>query len=227
MLNMGARDLRLVAPRCDHLGDEARRMAVHAAELLERARLYPDLRSALADRDVAVASTARERKNLPLPRPPAVHRPLVAGANAPALVFGPEESGLTSEDIALCQASVRIPTGEYASLNLAQAVLVCCYEFLQAGETPSIEYRAAPREAMDSMYDHLQEFMLRVGYTDAQRAPQMMRQWRSLLDRARPSGREVQFLRGLLQQGLWAANRAPSGSSSTQKADAPEDSDRT
>lgn len=208
MLNMGARDLRLVAPRCDPLSEEARRMAVHAGELLQDAQIFPDLRSAIADRDVAVASTARERKNLPPPRAPGALRPLVASAHAPALVFGPEESGLTSEDIALCQGAVRIPTGEYASLNLAQAVLLCCYEFLQASDTPPLEYQAASRNEMEGMYDHLLEFMLRTGYTDAQRAPQMMRQWRTLLDRARPNSRETQFLRGLWQQGLWAANKA-------------------
>jgi len=208
MLNMGARDLRLVTPRCDHNGDDARRMAVHAGELLTQARVYTTLADAIADRDIAVATTARERKNLPLPRPPAAIRPLVDAATAPAVVFGPEESGLTSEDIALCQASVRIPTGEYASLNLAQAVLLLCYEFLQSKPAEEIEFKTATREAMEGMYAHLLEFMLTVGYTDDTRAPQTMRHWRTLLDRARPNPREVQFLRGLWQQGIWAAHNA-------------------
>lgn len=211
MLNMGARDLRLVAPRCDPLDSEARRLAVHALEVLEGARTFPDLRAALFDRDVAVASTARTRKNLPAPRPPGELRPLIQSGRAPALVFGPEESGLTSEDIALCQASTRLPTGDYASLNLAQAVLLCCYEFLQAGETQPPTFQAASRAEMEGMYGHLEEFMLDVGYTDPVRAPQMLRQWRALLDRARPNPREVQFLRGLWQQGLWAARKDGGG----------------
>ncbi|WP_027480572.1 RNA methyltransferase [Deinococcus pimensis] len=208
MLNMGASDMRLVAPRCDHLDPEARRLSVHAVTVLEGARVYATLAEALADRDVALATTARERKNLPLPRLPSELRPLLQSADRPALVFGPEESGLTSEDIALCQGSVRVPTGEYASLNLAQAVLLLCYEFLQAREAPPVEHKAAPREQMEGMYAHLLAFMHRIGYTDDVRAPQTMRHWRTLLDRARPSAREVQFLRGLWQQGIWAANRA-------------------
>lgn len=207
MLNMNVRDLRLVAPRCDPLDEEARRLSVHAESLLHAARIYPTLADAIADRDFCVATTARERKNLPVPRLPSQVRPAVETAAAPALVFGPEESGLTSEDVALCQASVRIPTGEYASLNLAQAVLLLCYEFVQAREEAPPTFKAAPREAMDGMYEHLLKFMLRIGYTDETRAPQTMRHWRALFDRAKPTEREVQFLRGLWRQGLWAADR--------------------
>lgn len=225
MLNMGASDLRLVAPRCNPLDPEATRLAVHAASVLEHARIFPTLAEALADRDVALATTARERKNLPLPRLPSELRPLLDAAERPAVVFGPEESGLTSEDIALCQGSVRIPTGEYASLNLAQAVLLLCYEFLQARETPPVQHKAADRQQMEGMYAHLLEFMNRVGYTDDKRAPQMMRHWRTLLDRARPSPREVQFMRGLWQQGLWAANRAEPRPGAVQ-ADEPHEADQ-
>ncbi|PYE48982.1 RNA methyltransferase [Deinococcus yavapaiensis] len=207
MLNMNVRELRLVAPRCNPLDEEARKMAVHAEPLLHEARTYPTLSEAIADRDFCVATTARERKNLPIPRLPSQVRPSVEASASPALVFGPEESGLTSEDVALCQASVRIPTGDYASLNLAQAVLLLCYEFAQAREEAPPTFKAAPRAAMDGMYDHLLQFMLNIGYTDEARAPQIMRNWRTLLDRAKPSEREVQFLRGLWQQGLWAANR--------------------
>lgn len=68
-----------------------------------------------------------------MPQHPAQIRPFVRAATAPALVFGPEESGLNNADLEQCQMTVRIPTGDYASLNLAQAVLLVCYEFLQGG----------------------------------------------------------------------------------------------
>ncbi len=205
MLNMGARDLRLVAPRCDHLSGEARALAVHAGEVLQAARVYATLAEALADRDLAVGTTARERADLPAPRLPAQWRALFQVAAAPALVFGPEESGLSGDDLALCQATVRIPTGEYASLNLAQAVLLVCYEFLQGGDAPPVERKRAPREEMDGLYAQLRDLMHLIGYTDEQRERHTLRLWRALLDRAEPSSAEVRLVRGFLSQARWAA----------------------
>jgi tRNA/rRNA methyltransferase len=215
MLNMGASDLRLVAPRTDHLAGDALAMAVHASEVLRRARLYPTLREALADRDLSVGTTARHRADLPDPQHPARLRGLVRAAHAPALVFGPEESGLSNEDLQLCQAAVRIPTASYASLNLAQAVLLVTYEFLQGGEDgqpaevqPDAAplprgHRAASSAEMEGLYDHLRAAMLLTGYSDEVRAPHTLRLWRAWIDRARPSTAETRLLRGLLRQTQW------------------------
>lgn len=204
MLNMGASDLRIVAPRCDYLDPQAVAMAVHAADLLRGARVYPTLREALADRDLSVGTSARIRADLPAPRHPAQIRPLVRGAAAPALVFGPEETGLVNSDLEQCQVTVRIPTGDYASLNLAQAVLLVCYEFLQGvDEVPEHTRKTATREEMESTYGHLREVMHLIGYTDAVRARHTLRLWRSLLDRAQMSSGESRLFRGLLRQVQW------------------------
>ena len=217
MLNMGASDLRLVAPRGDHLSSEALAFAVHAQGVLRSAKVYPTLQTALADRDLSVGTTARHRADLPDPQHPARLRPLVAAAYAPALVFGPEESGLSNEDLELCALSVRVPTADYASLNLAQAVLLVCYEFLQgqtgqaAGEgmpADASPRRVATRFEMDGVYAHLRDTMLITGYSDELRLTHTLRLWRTWLDRARLSTPETRLLRGLLRQVRWKIGEA-------------------
>jgi len=209
MLNMGARDLRLVAPRCDYLDSQAVAMAVHAADLLRGARVYPTLREALADRDLSVGTSARLRADLPSPRHPSQVRPLVRAAAAPALVFGPEETGLVNSDLEQCQVTVRVPTGDYASLNLAQAVLLVCYEFLQAqDDVPDPTRKTATREEMEAMYSHLHETMHLIGYTDAVRARHTLRLWRAMLDRSLMSSAESRLFRGLLRQVHWKVQDA-------------------
>lgn len=221
MLNMGAQDLRLVAPRCDHLDPQAVAMAVHAADLLRGARIYPTLREALADRDLSVGTSARIRADLPAPQHPAQARPLVRAAAAPALVFGPEETGLINSDLEQCQVTVRVPTGDYASLNLAQAVLLVCYEFLQGvEEQPERTRKTATREEMESMYGHLHEAMQLIGYTDAVRARHTLRLWRALLDRALMSSAESRLFRGLLRQVQWKVEDAAArGTTAPRRAD--------
>ena len=210
MLNMGASDLRLVAPRGDHLDGGALAMAVHAEGVLRGAKLYGTLEGALADRDLSIGTTARHRADLADPQHPASLRPLVRAAHAPALVFGPEESGLSNEDLELCQASVRVPTSEYASLNLAQAVLLVCYEFLQGqeGREEPAERRAASRSEMDGMYAHLKDTMLITGYTDEVRSVHTLRLWRAWMDRSGMNTAETRLFRGLLRQVRWKITEA-------------------
>lgn len=211
MLNMGASDLRIVAPRCDFLDSQAVAMAVHAADLLRGAKVFPTLREALADRDLSVGTSARLRADLPAPRHPAQVRPLVRAASAPALVFGPEETGLVNSDLEQCQVTVRIPTSDYASLNLAQAVLLVCYEFLQGqDEVEPLTRKTATREEMEALYGHLHETMHLIGYTDAVRARHTLRLWRSLLDRALMSSAESRLFRGFLRQVKWKVDAAQS-----------------
>lgn len=204
MLNMGAADLRLVAPRCDHLCKEARAFSAHAEAVLEAATVYPTLAEALADRDLSVATSARPRADMTPPEHPAFVRPRVAAAERVALVFGPEETGLHNSDLEQCQITVRVPTAEYASLNLAQAVLLVCYEFLQSeAQSPRGERKTATRAEMEGLYGHLSEVMHQTGYTDAVRARHTLRLWRLMIDRAQMSSAESRLFRGLLRQVQW------------------------
>ena len=125
-------------------------------------------------------------------------------------MFGPEDFGLSNDDLRRCQGYIRIPTAEYASLNLAQAVQLVAYEwFVTAAEKPgAAEREVAPREVLEGMYAHLLETLHAVGYTDAQREGAAEALFRGIFDRADLSGREVAALRGLWRQVLWASSRA-------------------
>ena len=209
MLNMGVSDLRIVAPRCDILAPEALYMSVHARVLVENARVHDTLEQATQDCDFVVGTSAREHSDLVQARYPGELRAQVWAAHNVAVVFGREESGLTGEELARCQARVRIPTAEYSSLNLAQAVLIVLYEFIQAQRnTPTLEPLSptlAPREQLESAYGQLKNLMLEIGYTDPQRVDHMMRLYRKIFDRAQLESDEVRMFRGLWAQMAWIA----------------------
>ncbi len=134
MKNMGLAHLVLVNPQCDRLGFEARQMAVHAADVLEAAQVVGSLPEALQGCQKAIATTGRDRTTLNLTvEPPRVALPWLLDAPA-ALIFGREDSGLTNEELNYAQRWIQIPSQPaYPSLNLAQAVAICCYEIAGVG----------------------------------------------------------------------------------------------
>jgi tRNA/rRNA methyltransferase len=166
MKNMGLHQLVLVNPHCDPLGTEARQMAVHAVDLLEAAQQVATLPAALQGCQRAIATTTRDRSlvtKLEHPRTglPWLLEPPIGSGSSPqapnatplptqllqsALVFGPEDRGLSNTELNYAQRFVRIPSNPaYPSLNLAQAVAICCYELyqttqqLEAGEVAEAE----------------------------------------------------------------------------------------
>jgi tRNA/rRNA methyltransferase len=207
MKNFGLSDLRIVAPRCSL--EDARKMAVHAFDLIESASQFPSLLDAVGDCDFVVGTTARFRKDFPEMHTPRQVAAKVMTYQKSAIVFGREEHGLFNDELDLCHGLVSIPTGsQYPVLNLAQAVQVIVYELLLAREQTQPERPAlAPRLTLEGMYAHLLEFMLEVGYTDPQRQDHVMRRFRGILNRADLSAQDVALIRGLLSQGLWASRK--------------------
>lgn len=138
MKNMGLGCLVLVAPKCDPVGIEARRMAVHAADVLESAHVVSTLPEALHGCQWAIATTARPRTLEIVLEHPRVILPWVlkvAEQGKAALIFGPEDRGLNNTELNYAQRFLSIPTNPvYPSLNLAQAVAICCYELYQEAE---------------------------------------------------------------------------------------------
>ena len=145
MKNFGLQHLVLVKPKCDPLGEEAMQMAVHAKDLLHKALIVASIPAALDGCYGAIATTARPRDiNTPLETPeqalPALlNQPIKSQIESPqasqtnqALIFGPEDRGLSNEELIHAQRFVKIPTDDYSALNLAQAVAVCCYELHRA-----------------------------------------------------------------------------------------------
>lgn len=126
MKNFGLDELVLVAPRC-RIDHRAEALASHAEDVLHAARVVDTLEDAIAGTALVMGTSARERAaaNYPVLEPQDAAPLLTDGT---AVLFGPEDHGLANEELTRCQAHVVIPTAGYASLNLAQAVLVVAYE---------------------------------------------------------------------------------------------------
>lgn len=208
MANFGVSDLRLVAPVADHLDDEARKMAVKAAPLLEQARVYSDLKSALADCHYAYATTRRFGKyRVDFHHPDSAAQELLPllDTGRVALVFGREDSGLKTEELDLCQRLITIPTcGSIASMNLAQSVVICLYELgkqygAALGKVQG-ERKLASIEELEVLFDHMRETLLRIKYLNHQNPEHIMRSYRQMFGRAALDEREVRILRGLMSE---------------------------
>ena len=211
MLNFGFRDLRLVAPQVDHLGDEARRMAVKAAGILEQASIYPDLAAALADCQMALGTTRRFGKyREDFLHPGAAGRQLLPWTEQGrvALVFGREDKGLHTAELDLCQRFITIPTGEeLPSMNLAQAVAVCLYETANAAAEAAGKRagrkRLASGRVLEAMYAHMRRSLLDIGFLDPQNPDHILHTFRRIFGRAGLNDREVRILHGLWSRLDW------------------------
>jgi tRNA/rRNA methyltransferase len=211
MKNMGLNRLRLVNPcSTDHL--EARKFALSARDVLEGAELYSTLREALADCAFSVATTRRHgkyRREICNAGEIASKIMAVRGKGRVALVFGREDSGLTTDEVALCRWQATIPTSdEFGSLNLAQAVLIFAYELLRKkeGVVPVLDRIPAPGAELETLYDHMERTLLHIGFLNPQNPGHIMRTLRRVFARAELDSREVAVLRGMMAQIDWAAD---------------------
>jgi TrmH family RNA methyltransferase len=216
--NMGLRSLVLVQPPEDLARAEARALAYGAWDVLDAARIAPDLRTAVARCALVAATSAREEAGAVFrsPREFARDAAALAGEGRIAVVFGPESTGLTRDEIALCQLRIRIPTdAPQPSVNLAQAVLIVAYEIRlaslgDAGPPPAV-VRAEAGE-VEAALDDLQAALLAAEFLNPARPQNVMAELRALLLRAAVTPREVTLLRGIARQVRWAASRvAPAG----------------
>ncbi|MDR1396853.1 MAG: RNA methyltransferase, partial [Desulfarculales bacterium] len=196
--NMGLGPMRLVAP--ERLWPvPMERLATPAGRpWLESLSVYPDLASALADCLLAAGASARvgrDRGFLTTPRQAAPHILARAALGRVALVFGPEDTGLTTGDLDLCSFTVTIPTAGHASLNLSQAVMVLAYEMrLQAlaqAEPEPARIIPAPLEEQLSLRQHLQQAFAAIKVINPENPEHFMRPYKLSLERAGLSRREV------------------------------------
>jgi tRNA/rRNA methyltransferase len=213
MKNMGLRQWVLVDPRCDPLDPEAVAMAVHGADLLRQARQVPTLAEALQG-CVQVFGTAGRREPYPPEwqvQSPRQAFPELLAAGPVALVFGPEDQGLSNAELALCHRQIQIPTDPaYPSLNLAQAVGICCYELRTLlcpdpplPPSPDLS-KPAPFELLEGFFDQLEALLLQIGYLYPHTARRKMLKLRALFHRAGLTVSEVALLRGILRQLQWS-----------------------
>jgi tRNA/rRNA methyltransferase len=214
MKNMGLTDLTIAAPTGGMDEREARIMACHAEDLFEARRETATLEEAVADCGLVAGTTARAglyREHARTPREWAP-RLLDAAFQAPvALVFGPEDRGLSNDELSPCTQLIQIPSSsEYPSLNLAQAVLVCAYELFLAADLcspPCERSPEAPSELRERMFGLWREALLANGFLREDNADHMMQGVRRILSRGTLTISDVHILMGIARQTLWAARR--------------------
>ncbi len=213
MKNMGISDLRLVKGcRRDH--PEAHKFAVSARDVLDGARLFNSLEDALADREISIATTRRHgkyRQEIFSPEEIAEMIQREISGNSAAFVFGREDNGLTTEELQLCRWQATIPASdEYGSLNLAQAVLIFCYELfkIKTWESSGNARTFAPVSELEALYGHMENTLLRIGFLDRQNPAHLMRSLRRIFARAGLDSREVAILRGMMSQVDWASEKS-------------------
>ena len=212
MMNFGLSRLVLVNPR-EHKTAESYWMARDGKTILDEAELYPTLEEALRPVGLAVGTTRRVGKY----RRPAMGPEECAQGLAPltrdndvAIVFGREDSGLSAEELKLCQWLVTIPANpEFPSLNLAQAVLLMGSTLYRSTLTDATEaaegagLRLAGPAELERLYKHMEETLGGIGFLTGDHAPSILISLRRIFGRANLEPRDVAILRGVLGQMDW------------------------
>jgi tRNA/rRNA methyltransferase len=222
--NFNVEELRLVAPRCDHLSEPSLQMAVHGREMLHSAKLYPTLLSAIGDCRRSVASCGRiDHGAIPL-HPPSDALTWLLARPTPephhpgpiAVVFGREDRGLSNDELRLCQRVLTLHSGsDYPSLNLSHSVGIVLHDLARLGtdlNTPQtadptsdmawVDPAAAP--ALTDLLDDATDLLLEAGFLLQHTAHARMGKVRDLLQRATVRTEEVALIRGMVRQLRWA-----------------------
>jgi tRNA/rRNA methyltransferase len=210
MKNMGLKDLVLVGGGRTR-SFWARAMAVHARETLEAASRFGTLRAAVADCALVVGTTTRGglyRSHSLSPRELAPKIVAAAADGKCAIVFGPEDHGLSNQDLKHCQWLMTIPAHpDYPSLNVAQAAMVCFYEiFLASLQNPiKAMISRASAENVERLFDRMRQTLLKIGFLDPQNPEHILLALRRVLGRAGLEEKDVRILIGLFRQIEWYA----------------------
>ena len=211
MRNMGFARLSLVQPE-NFVAERVRRMATHvAADVVDGSVRCESLAEALADCQYVVGTTARlggERQVVSTPEAAARRLLTLSRNNQVAVVFGPEDRGLTNEELRACHTLINIPTADFASLNLAQAVMVVCYALFTAADEPAADGfapRLATRHELDGMYDQLRDILVRISYINPENPDYWLNRLRHFFTRLQLRAREVSIIRGICRQVDWYA----------------------
>ena len=210
--NMGMGRLIVVQPEnCDLT--RVLKMATHtAADVVEGMEVFDTLKDALDRFQYIVGTTARlggQRQEVSSPTEMAKHLVHISHKNRIALLFGPEDKGLTNEDIRLCHALVTIPTAAFSSLNLAQAVMILCYEVFSASKPKeaTASPRLSNRHDLEGMYEQLKEILVRIDFINPQSPDYWMNNMRRFFNRFPLRAKEVRIIRGICRQIDWYARK--------------------
>lgn len=217
MANCGMSELRLVAPDPGITWEFARRMAVHATDVLDSRKTFATLREAVAD-CVAVAGTSRRgglyRRHFSDVREAAPSLAETARRGPVALVFGREDKGLLNEELLECTHILRIPASpDYPSFNLAQSAVLACHEIFRAvsGPAANSELESSPLATADlraRTLDKLRAHLLRVRFMAESDADRMMEGFGRILARGALTEADMKLVMGAVAQTKWALDGA-------------------
>lgn len=212
MKNTGANDLAIVGEaRTESFWAKA--MAVHGRNILAEAKCYSTIREAIADCTLVVGTTCRSglyRSHSQSPREIAPAMVAAARNGKIALLFGPEDHGLSNKDLEHCQLLLTIPTHpDYQSLNVAQAAVICLYEFYVASLAPAQEddIHRAEAENIERLFDIMRNSLLKIGFLDSENPEHMLLAFRRIFGRAGLEEKDVRILTGMFRQIEWYVNR--------------------
>ncbi|MBW9062084.1 RNA methyltransferase [Rhizobium herbae] len=231
MANFGLAELRLVNPRDGWPSEKAKSAASRADHVIENAKLYASTEEAIADLNFVYATTARDRYGYKPVRSPVVAaetlRQKFSAGQATGILFGRERTGLTNEEIALADEIVTFPVNPaFASLNLAQAVLLMSYEWLKTSmaspeETSfqALSQKPATKQHLQGLFDHVEEALDARGYfRPVAKKPKLVENLRAVLTRPAFTESEIRLVRGVISSLDRFTREAPRG------AGAPENS---
>lgn len=208
MKNMGIQRLILVDPRTE-ITEESVRLAGKAADLLAETQIFECFDDAVESMHLLVAATSGRDRNLnqPVlsPRQAAglirqrIHQQRVG------LVFGSERSGLPDDLLTRCQILVTIPAfGGYPVLNLAQAVMICCYEIYQASAKPvEAPLETVSQREREELFLQIREVLTRIGFLSSSHPQHVMKAIRYFWGGAHMSARDLRILRGIMSHIDW------------------------
>jgi len=209
-VNMGIS--RLIIVRKEAPDEEKMlKMATHkAAYLINHLVRFDKLKDALAPFSYVVGSTARQGRKRLIENSPRhmsdTILPLLKH-NRVALLFGPEHRGLTNDDLKFCQTTVTIPTADFSSLNLAQAVAILCYELywsiMFSGTISQSKPKLASSYELEGMYEHVENLLDRIGFLKTNDPTYWMRNIRHFLGRVDLRAKEARIIRGFCRQFIW------------------------
>ncbi|MFA7414759.1 MAG: RNA methyltransferase [Rhizobium sp.] len=225
MANFGLSELRLVKPRDGWPSEKARSAASKADHVIDATRVFDTLEEAIADLNFVYATTARERYGFKPVRSPVVAaetlRQKFTSGEATGILFGRERFGLSNEEVALADEIVTFPVNPaFASLNIAQAVLLMSYEWMKSGIEDlavtafgPIEQRPATKEQVQGLYDHLEEALDARGYfRPVAKKPKMVDNLRAVLSRRAFTEQEISVFRGIISSLDRFSRKRPRGS---------------
>ena len=213
MNNMNIGRLILVNPKNLDPARIEKTATTHSLHLLENMEIHNALGKAIAPFQYIVGTTARLGSMRPaLSTPQYLARDLIpiSQNNMIAILFGPEDRGLSNEELRYCHTITSIPTSDFSSLNLAQAVMIICYEIFKASS--EVQEKHFPRMAnsfeLDGMYEHLRSVLLKIGFLNPQNPDHWMLNIRRFLSKYPLRAREARIIRGICRQIDWYTGRA-------------------